>query len=210
MISPIKVYLVFDLETTGLSAEKNALIEIACCPFSNDSKLSDLKEYHSGVMKVYDNREITQGALDANGITREQIENGKEPEEVLKDFCKYLKSLSKKSAEIVLVGHNIDKFDIPFLDNFFSLYGLDLFNYVNGNFSIDTMWWSRIMWEESNNFKLGTCCSNLNIGISGAHRAVADTRGNKELIKVFINNMRGEVETKQEIKEEKKTRRFEM
>lgn len=213
MKSPIEVYLVFDLETTGLKHDKHALIEIACCPFSNDEKLSDLKEYHSGIMKVYDNREITKEALNANGITQEQIDNGREPEEVLKELIQYIKSLSKKSSSIVVVGHKIDDFDIPFLDNFFSLYEKDLFSLINDKFSIDTLWWSRVMWTESTNFKLGTCCSNVGIDVVGAHRAVADTRANKDLIKQFISNMR-KVSTSttnnETPKEERKIRRFEM
>ena len=43
MVSPIEVFLVFDLETTGLNPEKNAIIEIACCPF--DIHLKDLPEF---------------------------------------------------------------------------------------------------------------------------------------------------------------------
>jgi len=196
MLSPIKIYVVFDLETTGLYKDKNAIIEIAACAFSND--LTDLKEYESGVMKVYDNREITQGALDANGITREQIAAGRDPKEVAVEFCKYLDSVRSK-GKVVLVAQNGDKFDIPFLMNYLELFGIDLEKYVNFDFTIDTMWWSRVKFTELTNFKLGTLCEVNGIELVNAHRAISDTRATKELAKKYIRSLRQEsveVETK--------------
>lgn len=190
MITSYDVYLVFDLETTGLVPGKHAIVEIACCPVSKD--LKDLPEFESGVMKVYDDREIAEPALKANGITREQIENGVDSEEVIKKFCKYLKSLSKQGKKIIAVGHNIDKFDLPHLDDFFEVHGEDLSKYINPDFTIDTLMWSRLKWLESTNYKLGTCCQNCNIDLANAHRALSDTRANKELVVSFLSSLRGE------------------
>jgi len=190
MKTSCEVFLVFDLETTGLKADKNAILEIACCPVGSD--LKDLPEFESGVMKVYDDREVSDQALKANGITVEQIENGVDSEDVIKRLCKYLKSLSKQANKIIAVGHNIDKFDLPFLDDFFDIHGQDLSKYINSDFTIDTMWWSRVKWVESTNYKLGTCCQNCNIDLANAHRAINDTRANKELLVSFLSSLRGE------------------
>lgn len=188
MKSAVQTILTFDLETTGLSFEKHAMIEIACCPFDNE--LNDLPEFTSGIMQIYDNREIQDQALAANGITRDQIKNGRDPKVVIEELCKYLESLKVGKTLPVVSGHNIDKFDIPFLDNFFTFHKKDLSKYVNFDLTLDTMWWSRIMWTEAENYKLGTCCSTLQIELVNAHRALADTRANKDLIKTFIRNMR--------------------
>lgn len=196
MKTSIEVYLVFDLETTGLKPDKNAVIEIACCPISKD--LKDLPEFESGVINIYDDREVSEQALKANGITREQIENGVDSEEVIKKFCKYLKSLSKQANKIIAVGHNIDKFDLPFLDDFFDVHGQDLSKYINSDFTIDTLWWSRIKWIESTNYKLGTCCQNSNIDLANAHRALNDTRANKELLISFLSSLREEGDSSSE------------
>jgi DNA polymerase III epsilon subunit-like protein len=190
MLSPIKNLIVFDLETSGLSKDKNAIVEIAACAFNNE--LVDLKEYESGVMRVYDNREITQGALDANGITREQIANGRDPKEVAEEFCKYLSSFKVGSNLPVLVGQNSDSFDIPFLDNYLAYFKKDLQKYVNFNFTIDTMWWSRLKFTELTNFKLGTLCEANGIELINAHRAITDTRATRDLCKKYIANLRSE------------------
>ena len=180
----------FDLETTGLSAEKNAILEIACCPF--DFNLTDLKEFDSGIMRVYGDREVQEGALIANGITRDQIERGVDSKEVVERLCEFFDRLKVGRNKPVLAGHNIDKFDIPFLDDFFNFHKKDLSKYVNEDLTIDTMWWARLRWEEQANFKLGTCCESSGIELINAHRAINDTRANKELVKHFLKSLRSD------------------
>ncbi len=194
-------YVVFDTETTGLKYDKNAVIEIACCAVDKD--LKDVGEFDSGIMKVYDNREINEKALQANNISIDQINNGNDPEEQMKKLIKFFLSLKSGRNKPVLVGHNIDKFDIPFLDDMFSVFGQDLSKYVNTDFTIDTMWWARCKWTESVNFRLGTCCSNSGIELVNAHRAMVDTRANKELFKNFLISLRSDGSPK-----EKKEERF--
>ena len=188
MISSIQNIIVFDLETTGLKADKNCIVEIACCPFNQD--LKDLQEYNSGIIKPYGDREISQGALNANGITIQQLENGVDSEKIIKEFVSYLSKLKAGRNKPILAGHNIDKFDIPFLDDFFKFHKYDLSKYVNFDFTIDTMWWARVKWKESLNYKLGTCCANEKIELIDGHRAMNDTRANKQLVKKFIQGLK--------------------
>ena len=49
MKSNCQVFLVFDVETGGLKAETDAILEIAFCPMDNE--LNDLKEFESGIIK---------------------------------------------------------------------------------------------------------------------------------------------------------------
>jgi len=202
MDSPIKTYIVFDIETTGLDKEKNAIIEIAACSFDHD--LVDGKEYDSGILSVYDNREIHPKALEANGITMSQISKGKDPKVCAEEFFNYLKSFKKGSNKVVLVGQNSDKFDIPFVDNFLTFFGKDLSDVVNVDFTIDTLWWGRVKHKELPNFKLGTLCSENGVDLTDAHRAMSDTRATKELVKIFLRGLKGEGIKSGETKVEKK------
>jgi len=190
MKSSISNIVVFDLETSGLKSEENAIIEIACCPISFD--LKNLKEYESGVMSVYDNRVVDKGALMANGITMSQIDSGRSSKAVIEELCQYLSDLTVGRNKPVLAGHNIDKFDIPFLQDFFETHKKDISKFVNIDFTIDTMWWARLMWPEAQNYKLGTCCESAQIELVNAHRAINDTRANRDLVKYFLNNFRSE------------------
>ena len=190
MISTVQNICVFDLETSGLSAEKNAILEIACCPFNNE--LVDLKEYESGVTSIYDNREISEQALQANGITMQQIENGRDSKEVADELMSYLSKLSSGRNKVILAGHNIVRFDVPFLDNFMRYHKHDISKYVNMDFHIDTMWFARLKWTELTNYKLGTCCEETGVELVNAHRAINDTRANKDLLKDFIRSLRSD------------------
>lgn len=188
MESTVQNIVVFDIETTGLLSDKNAIIEIACCPFDNN--LNDLKEYDSGIMKIYDNREVQKAALDANGITMEQIENGRDAFLVINELINYFKSLKKGKNKPILAGQNSDKFDIPFLVNFFEVFNKDLTDYVNVDFTFDTMWLGRVKYTESINYKLITLCEKEGIQLINAHRAVNDTRATKDLLKTYIRCLR--------------------
>lgn len=227
MQSPIRSIVVFDLETTGLSASREiielekkiklshnqeerlnllrkekdktkpaphlyCIAEIAATPFS--SSLVDLKEYESGIIKPYDleNRSITEGALMANGITMNQLNNGIDSQKIADEFAKYLVTFKIGKNKPILCGHNILSFDIPFLSDFFKIHNHKLEDYVDLDFSIDTMWWCRVKWEEQVNYQLGTCCEKIGVELTDAHRAIRDTRANKNLVKDLIRSLRSD------------------
>ena len=185
------VIAVFDLETGGLIATENPMCEIAFCPIDVD--LKELKEYNSIIAPYDDSLVYTEGALKANGMTMEQIKAGKSSVLVIKELCDYLTSLKRGRNKPILAGHNIKKFDIPFLEAFFKFHKVDLWKFVDGDFWIDTLHWSRLKHIESANFKLGTVCDINDIELVNAHRAVADTRANKELAKKYISCLRSEM-----------------
>ena len=206
MRSNLQNYVVFDLETGGLLNEKNGILEIAACAFDNE--LNDLEEFDSGIMHNYDDREINEGALGANGITRDQIKNGVDPKTVADEFYRYLGKLKKGNSKVVLVGQNCDKFDIPFLVNFMEYFKKDITQIVNVDFTIDTMRWAHVKYPESTNYKLGTLCEMNGVELTNAHRAINDTRATKELVKTFIRSLRSEGKGEKEEVKFRKTFQF--
>ena len=50
MKSTCQVFFVFDIETGGLKAETDAILEMAACPIDNE--LKDLPEYTTGIIKT--------------------------------------------------------------------------------------------------------------------------------------------------------------
>lgn len=232
---------VYDVETGGLQALKNPMVEIAICPFST-YKLEDLPEYESGTIAPYDylhtvpdgeenpfeelnsqiqecidNKDgrrwmeitktaqkngfnglvINQGALMANGIAIEKIMDGRPIKEVFTEMLAYFKSLKSGRNKPILTGHNIDDFDNPYIDYLFAKFGKDKNEFISKS-TIDTLLWSRLERNESPSYKLGVVCENQGIILKDAHRAVTDTRATKQLIKTYIQKLRGNAATTQE------------
>ncbi len=181
-------FVVFDIETGGLNYEKNPVLEVAMLTLTNDLENGD--EYNS-LVKPYGGLIIEKAALNSNGIDLDVIEKiGKDVDVVVDELCNFLKNQRVGKENPILVGHNIDSFDIPFLSAMFEFCKRDLSKFVNDKFTIDTLWWSRICWQESPNYKLGTCIQNAGIELVNAHRALADTRVTRELARKFIMNLR--------------------
>jgi len=183
-------YVTVDTETGGLSPEKNPMLEIAMVAMNHE--LEDIGEY-SSLIKPYDSNLVTQPqALQANGISLEQLQDAPDSLTVAKEIADFLKKRKVGSQKPVLCGHNIDKFDIPFISNFLRFHKIKLEDLVNTDMTIDTMWWCRMKWTESPNYKLGTCVQRLGIELVNAHRALADTKANHQMVRHFLKSIRGE------------------
>lgn len=190
---------VWDLETGGLKYDKHAVAEIAMIILDSQT-LEEVDRYEaiiapyklpSGELVEYDQR-----ALDYNGLTMRKIEAGEDARTVAKEIqalCKKHKiSLRGGNGKIISAGHNIDKFDIPFLEYFLGIFKIkytDLFQ----TWCYDTLWMTRLRWPEDGsilNHQLGTACQEAGIELIDAHRAMNDVEANAKLLKFFISSMR--------------------
>ena len=193
-------FVIVDCETGGLKSTDNPIVEI--CVIAINNNLEDIGLY-SSIIAPYGNYQITQGALNANGMTLEQIKSGKPSDQVIAELIDFLRPLKMGREKPILCGHNIDHFDIPFIDEFFTFHKKKVSDYFNDKFTIDTLWWSRVAWQESTNYQLATACSNAGIELVNAHRAETDTNANKDLVKYFLKNLRGEGMSKDKVQEER-------
>lgn len=203
MLYPVN-FIVIDCETGGLSADKNPLTEIALVIL--DYQLNVIKEYET-LIKPYGNLVIGREALEVTKLTIEEINSGKEPKQVVTELIDIFKSLKVgKFSKPILVGHNLEKFDIKFISKLFEFHNKNVFDYVEEHME-DTMWISREKWghEESGpDFKLTTCCNRAGIELVDAHRALPDTRSTAQLFVHLMKSLRGEGQIVK--KEEKKVR----
>ena len=193
-------FVIVDCETGGLKSTDNPIVEI--CVIAINNNLEDIGLY-SSIIAPYGNYQITQGALNANGMTLEQIKSGKPSDQVIAELIDFLRPLKMGREKPILCGHNIDHFDIPFIDEFFTFHKKKVSDYFNDKFTIDTLWWSRVAWQESTNYQLATACFNAGIELVNAHRAETDTNANKDLVKYFLKNLRGEGMSKDKVQEER-------
>lgn len=91
----------FDLETTGLSPGNDCIVQLAAT--ANGSDFSSL---------VNPGRPIPRHITTLTGISTADVADAPDVKTVVASWCAWLSTLD---PPLVLVGHNIARFDIPFL-----------------------------------------------------------------------------------------------
>lgn len=196
MKSTIKYIIVSDCETGGLPGKDGklafydvALAEIAAVVI--DIEKMEIIEEWSRLIKPYkDGLVYSPKALEVNGLTMSQIENnGTEVQVVVEEFVNLLTKYKNPRIGAVLAGHNFLPFDIPFVQNMMEFCKKNLWDYVT--FVEDTMKMAWYRATEQVNYKLGTCCQQEGVDLVAAHRALADTVANAQLLLKYISYLRG-------------------
>ncbi len=150
-------YVVFDLETTGLRPNQDAIIEISALRVRKGEIVAEFSTL------VNPQRPIPPGASRVNGITDAMVADAPHIETALADFLDFI-------GEDVLVGHNINSFDMKFIQ-----YGAqDLFGRTVFNQTIDTLPMVRRLLPGLGHYKLTDVSQYFQIETEGAHRALND------------------------------------
>ena len=153
----VKDYVVFDLETTGLSSQFDQVIEISGVKVKNHEVVDEFTSL------VNPGRPIPDEASYVNGITDSMVKDAPEFRQVLEEFSAF-------SEELVLVGHNIYRFDLPFLYRDAQSY----WGRTIGNDFVDTLQMARACLPGRRGYGLGSLAEHYGIDTAGAHRALAD------------------------------------
>lgn len=146
-------YIVFDIETTGLSRTDDRIIEIAANKYLG-GKLVD--QYHTYVNPGF---LIYPHISKLTGITNAVLENAPTIAQVRDDFLSFIGS-SK------LIGHNIISFDIPFLC---AQMGIEI-----NNKAIDTLKLAKSTFPDLPSYKLSFLDQAMHLGGAEHHRAQND------------------------------------
>ena len=155
-------YVVFDLETTGISPQTDKVIEISAVKVRSGKSVA---EFSSLVNPL---RDIPYGATKVNGITNEMVADKPAFEEVLADFLDFI-------GDDILVGYNIHDFDMKFIHRDCEAF----FRMFLGNDYIDTLPLARKCLPELYRHRLTDLAAHYKISIEGAHRALNDCRMNQ-------------------------------
>ena len=156
-------YVVFDLETTGLSPEIDEIIEISAIKVKKGKV-----EGHFSTL-VNPNRRIPAAASQVNGITDEMVKDAPKLKYALESFLSFI-------GKEILVGHNIHSFDMKFLNHAMEeLYGKNV-----SNDYIDTLYMARSCLKELSHHRLTDLAAYFHISTEGAHRALNDCMMNQK------------------------------
>lgn len=156
-------YVVFDLETTGLSPVKDEMIELAGIKV-NGGEITDTFS-----TLINPGRKIPAAASRVNQITDEMVADAPLLKDVLEDFLTFFGSY-------VLVGHNIRSFDLKFI----SYAAYSLFGKTIANDYIDTLYMSRRCLPQLGSHKLVDVSAYFSLNCEGAHRALNDCMMNQQ------------------------------
>jgi len=160
-----------DLETTWLSKEKDAIIEVALIKF-DENTFEIIEEYKTLVNPWF---KIPELNINITWITDEMVENSPKFEHIKQDIEKFI-------WETPILWHNT-YFDRDFLIE----KGIN----ITKNIVLDTFFLANILSQKSKSMSLESLTKYYNIDLIGAHRAYNDTLWTikvfKELIKEFNN-----------------------
>lgn len=155
-------YVVFDLETTGISQERDAIIEISAVKVEKHEIVGEFSTL------VNPRRHIPAGATAVNGITDEMVKDAPGIEAAVQNFLDFI-------GDFVLVGHNIHTFDTNFVyDAALQFLGREVRNDY-----IDTLYMARSCLPELEHHKLTDVAAHFGLQTQGAHRALFDCMMNQ-------------------------------
>lgn len=164
-------YVAVDLETTGMSAKWDEIIEIGAARF-RDGKV--VETYQKLVNPGFEIDLFIEGLT---GITNEMLIDASSIAEVLPGFVSFL------GTDTVMVGHNIAGFDSNFLYDAGERIGTP----VRNDF-VDTMRIARKLHKDWQHHRLSDLREWFGITDKNAHRALADALATSQALEV----MRGE------------------
>ena len=155
-------YVVFDIETTGLSPTKDMITEIGAIKIENGVIIDEYNQL------INPERPIPEKITEITGITDNMVQDKPTIKEVLPDFIMFIE-------DSVLVAHNAS-FDTGFLREQFSRNGKTLDNPI-----LDTLGLTRTLFPSLKSHKLNIIAKHLNVSLVNHHRAVDDAKATAEI-----------------------------
>ena len=161
-------YVVFDVETTGLSAVYDKIIELAAVKMYKGNVIDTFEAFiNPGVP-------LSQLIINLTGITDNMLKDAPSEAAVIpkfKEFCE----------DAILVAHNAS-FDMGFINKAYERVGLSEAH----NPVIDTLELSRFLHPQLKSHRLNTLAKRYNVSLEQHHRAVFDAETTGHLCWIFL------------------------
>ncbi|MFS1664369.1 PolC-type DNA polymerase III [Streptococcus sp. zg-JUN1979] len=165
-------YVVFDVETTGLSAVNNDLIQIAASKMFKGNIIEQFDEF------IDPGYPLSRFTTELTGITDNHVKGSKPLLQVLKEFQDFCK-------DTILVAHNAT-FDVGFMNA----------NYERNHLAtitqpvIDTLEFARNLYPEYKRHGLGPLTKRFQVSLEHHHMANYDAEATGRLLFIFLKEAR--------------------
>ncbi|SDC87458.1 DNA polymerase-3 subunit alpha [Paenibacillus sp. UNCCL117] len=150
-------YVIFDVETTGLSVTNNKIIELA------GVKMKDGKEIDRFATFIDPHERIPYNIQQLTNITDDMVRGAPDISEKLPQFMEFV-------GDAVLVAHNA-RFDMGFLNTNLKRLGLP----EAANPVLDTLELARLLYPTMKNHRLNTLSDKFKVSLDNHHRAIDDS-----------------------------------
>ena len=160
-VQSTREFIALDLETTGLSAAADRIVEIAAVRFRETGETIGLFQ-----SLVNPGRPVSPGAYAVHGISDQELAQARPAREVLPEFIDFLGD----PASVALIAHNA-AFDAGFLGTELNRAGLA----PPAHLLHDTLALARARLPKLSSHRLDSVCRHLGLDPAGAHRAMADS-----------------------------------
>lgn len=164
-------YVVFDVETTGLSAIYNDLIQVAASKMYKGNVIAEFDEF------INPGHPLSAFTTELTGITDDHVKNAKPLEQVLQEFQEFCK-------DTVLVAHNA-AFDVGFMNANYERHGLPKISQP----VIDTLEFARNLYPEYKRHGLGPLTKRFGVALEHHHMANYDAEATGRLLFIFIKEV---------------------
>ncbi|HFI0514111.1 TPA: PolC-type DNA polymerase III [Streptococcus suis] len=163
-------YVVFDVETTGLSAVNNSLIQIAASKMHKGNIVAEFDEF------IDPGHPLSQFTTELTGITDEHVRGSKPLEQVLREFQVFCQGS-------ILVAHNAT-FDVGFMDVNYERAGLPTISQP----VIDTLEFARNLYPDYKRHGLGPLTKRFGVALEHHHMANYDAEATGRLLFIFLKD----------------------
>ncbi|MCH1623747.1 PolC-type DNA polymerase III [Fredinandcohnia quinoae] len=164
------IFIVFDVETTGLSAVYNTIIELAAVKMKNGEIIDRFESFANP------HHRLSATTIELTGITDDMVNSAPEIGDVLKRFYEW-------AGDGILVAHNAS-FDMGFLNVGYKKIGYEKAT----NPVIDTLELARFLYPEFKNHRLNTLCKKFDIELTQHHRAIYDAEATGYLLAKLLKD----------------------
>lgn len=163
-----RLFAVIDIETTGLSAGKEKITEIAILLHDGQRVVEEFSSL------IDPERKIPYYITQLTGINDQMVTGAPK-------FYELARMIVEMTDDSIIVGHNVH-FDYSFLKAEFLRLGYDF-----QRKTLDTVRLSRKLIPGQPSYSLGKLCKALNIGNSQRHRALGDATATAELLGLLLS-----------------------